>query len=260
MTMSRTPCVSELNTMFRSFSAALTFLTIFRVPFAGPVTSRAELVAGVACFPLSGLVLGLIYYGVAMVLNGRVPSLLLSVLIVSLSALLTRGLHFDGLADFADGIWGGSTPERRLEIMKDSRSGAFGVLALIMGVFFKIASIDALVSAGYLLPLVLAPVFSRFALAAMTYGGKHARNDGLGKLFMEDLKIEHLAVATVFTVLIAFPAGLKALLYFVPVLGCVILFKFISKKYLGGITGDVLGALNEVSEIVVLAIGACVLH
>jgi len=245
--------------MLKNFSAALSFLTIFRIPFTAPVASNKELVAGVACFPLSGLVLGLIYYGAASAFNGRIPSLLLSVLIVSLSVLLTRGLHYDGLADFADGIWGGSTPERRLEIMKDSRSGTFGVLALIMGVSFKIASIDALISGGYLVPLVLAPVFSRFAMAATAYGGKHARKEGLGKLFLEDLRIEHLAIAAILTVAAALPAGLRALLYLMPVLGCVILFRLISKRYLGGITGDVLGALNEVSEIIVLVVGACAL-
>lgn len=245
--------------MLKSFSAALSFLTIFRIPFIQPVTSSKELVSGVAYFPLTGLFLGLIYYGTATALNGRVPGLLLSVMIVSLSILLTRGFHFDGLADFADGIWGGSSPERRLEIMKDSRIGAFGVLALVMGVSFKIASIDALISAGNLVPLVLAPVFGRFAQAAMIYGGKHARKDGLGKLFLEDFKIEHLAIAAVFTAASALPAGFKALLYLVPVLGCVILFRSISRKYLGGITGDVLGALSEVSEIIVLALGACAL-
>jgi adenosylcobinamide-GDP ribazoletransferase len=243
--------------MLKSFSAALSFLTIFRLPFAQPVTNSKELVAGVACFPLTGLVLGLIYYGAAITLKGHVPNLLLSVLIVFLSILLTRGFHFDGLADFADGIWGGSSPERRLEIMKDSRIGTFGVLALIMGILLKTASIDALASGSHLVTLVLAPVYSRFAQAAMLYGGKHARKDGLGKLFLEDLKIEHLAIAAAMTAAVALPAGGKALLYLVPVIGCVVLFRLLSMKYLGGITGDVLGALNEVSEMIVLALGAC---
>jgi adenosylcobinamide-GDP ribazoletransferase len=243
--------------MLKSFSAALSFLTIFRIPSTVPIMSREELASGVASFPLAGLILGLIYYGAGSALNGRVPCLLLSVLIASLTVLLTRGLHFDGLADLADGIWGGSTPERRLEIMKDSRSGAFGVLALVLAVSFKIASIDALISRDYLVPLLLAPVFSRFAMAVMAYGSQCARKDGLGKLFLEDLKIEQVAIAAALTAATVLPAGFKPMLYFIPVLGCVFLFRLISRKYLGGITGDVLGALNEVSEIVVLALGAC---
>jgi len=243
--------------MLKSFSSALSFLTIFRIPFTVPVSTREELAAGVACFPLAGLVLGLIYYTAASALNGRVPTLLLSVMVASTTVILTRGLHFDGLADFADGIWGGATPERRLEIMKDSRIGAFGVLALIMGISLKIASIDALIAGGYFIPLLLAPVFSRFAMAATAYGGKYARKDGLAKFFLEDLKFEHLVIAAMLTAAAALPAGLKFMLYFAPVLGCVFLFRQISDKYLGGITGDVLGAVNEVSEIVILVLGAC---
>jgi adenosylcobinamide-GDP ribazoletransferase len=243
--------------MLKSFSAALSFLTVFRIPFTVQIMSREELVSGVACFPLAGLILGLIYCGAASAFDGRVPGLLLSVLIVALGALLTRGLHFDGLADFADGIWGGSTPERRLEIMKDSRSGTFGVLALILGVCIKTASIYAIISTGRLVPLLLAPVFSRFAMAAMAFGGNHARKDGLGKLFLEDLKIEHVATAAVLTAAATLTTGFKPMFYFVPVLACVFLFRLISRKYLGGITGDVLGAVNEVSEIIVLVLGAC---
>ncbi|MGA2403955.1 MAG: adenosylcobinamide-GDP ribazoletransferase [Syntrophobacteraceae bacterium] len=243
--------------MLKSFSAALSFLTVFRIPFTDSILSPKELGAGFACFPLAGLVLGLIYYSAAVVFQARVPGLLLSVLIACLTALLTRGLHFDGLADFADGIWGGSTPQRRLEIMKDSRSGTFGVLALIIGVSLKIASIDALISGGCLAPLLVAPVYSRFAMAATAYGSQYARKDGLAKPFLENVKIEHVAIAALLAAAATLPVGFKLMLYLVPVVGCVFLFKLISKKYLGGITGDVLGAVNEVSEIVVLVLGAC---
>ena len=244
--------------MLKSFSGALSFLTIFRIPFSNSILSAKELAAGFACFPLIGLLLGAIYYGAALFLSGRVPVLLLAVLIASLTILLTRGLHFDGLADLADGIWGGATPERRLEIMKDSRSGAFGVLALIVAVSFKIASVHALLVAGYLTPLLLAPVFSRFAMAAAAYGSSYARKEGLGKPFVEQMRVGHLATAALFTAAASLPAGIYSVLYFVPVLGCAFFFKMLSGKYLGGMTGDVLGAVNETGEIIVLVLGACV--
>lgn len=242
--------------MLKRFSAALSFLTVFRVPFTNSILSGKELVEGVSCFPLAGLVLGFIYAGAAWCLKGRIPGLLLSVLIVTLTAILTRGLHWDGLADLADGIWGGTTPERRLEIMKDSRTGSFGVLALILGAAVKIASIDALISENYFVPLLLAPVFSRFAMGLLAFGGTHARKDGLGKLFMQDLKIEHVVTAAIFAVVAAAIADFKSLLYLVPVFGCVLVFRLVSTKTLGGITGDVLGALNETAEMVVLVLGA----
>ena len=136
--------------MLKNFAAALSFLTILRIPFTKSNLAAEELAAGFSCFPLAGLVLGFICYGSAVLLRKNVPAPILSVLIAALMVLLTRGLHLDGLADFADGIWGGSTPQRRLEIMKDSRSGAFGVLALIFAVAFKVASIHTLVSAIFL--------------------------------------------------------------------------------------------------------------
>ncbi len=243
--------------MLKNFSVALSFLTVFRLPFTDSILEPQELAASFACFPLAGFVLGLIYCATALVLKDHVPALLLSVLIASLTALLTRGLHFDGLADLADGLWGGSTPQRRLEIMKDSRIGTFGVLALIIAVCLKIASIHALISGNYISPLLIAPVFSRFAMAATAYGSRYARKDGLGKPFLENIKIEHLAIAAFLAIAVAIPAGFKLMLCFVPVLVCVIFFRTISAKYLGGITGDVLGAVNEVAEVVVLAFGAC---
>jgi adenosylcobinamide-GDP ribazoletransferase len=245
--------------MLKSFTTALSFLTIIRVPFTKSILTAEELAASFSCFPLAGLILGFIYYGTAVLLTGNVPALLLSVLIPALMVLFTRGLHLDGLADFADGIWGGSTPERRLEIMKDSRSGAFGVLALIFAMASKIASVHALVSGTYLAPLIIAPVFSRFAMAAAAYGSTYARSEGLGKPFLEHMRKEHLILAAIFTTLAASATGLSSLLYFVPVLGTVFFLKSLSAKLLGGITGDVLGTVNEVNETIVLVIAACLM-
>ncbi len=244
--------------MLKSFSAAISFLTVFRIPVRESILNEKDLAASFAFFPLTGAILGLIYWGATLLLAGRIPPLLLAVLTASLTILLTRGLHLDGLADFADGIWGGATPERRLEIMKDSRSGAFGVLALIMGISLKIASIHALIQVNHLAPLFIAPVFSRFAMALAAYRSTYARQRGLGKPFLEHIRQEHLAVAALFAGAAGMTVGVYAFLYFASTLGCIMLFKSISKRYLGGITGDVLGALNEACEIVILVTGACI--
>lgn len=244
--------------MIKNFSAALSFLTVFRLPLGESILSPKELAASFACFPLAGLVLGSIYSATAVLLAGHMPDLILAAIITSLTALLTRGLHFDGLADLADGIWGGSTRERRLEIMKDSRSGAFGVLAIVLAVALKIASVHALILAGSYAPLFVAPILSRFAMAAAAYGSDYARPQGLGKPFLENMRFEHLVTAATVAALCSIPAGIFSLLGFASVLCCVIFMKTVSKKYLGGITGDVLGAVNETGEIVVLVLGACV--
>jgi adenosylcobinamide-GDP ribazoletransferase len=246
--------------MLKSLSTALSFLTIIRLPFTRSIFTAEELAASFSCFPLAGLALGLTCYASAFFLRNHVPALLLSVLIPALMVLLTRGLHLDGLADFADGIWGGATPERRLEIMKDSRSGAFGVLALIFAIALKIASVVTLISVNHLTPLLIAPVFSRFAMVAAAYGSPYARSKGLGKPFLEHMRKEHLILAFAFTALIAGLSDIYSLLYFIPVLSAVFILRFISIKLLGGITGDVLGSVNEICEIFVFVIAACLIQ
>jgi len=244
--------------MLKSFSTALSFLTIFRLPFSAAVLSPKELAASFASFPLVGLLLGCIYCGAATLLAELAPAPLTAVLVTALTVVMTRGLHFDGLADLADGIWGGATPEKRLEIMKDSRSGAFGVLAIVLALALKIASIHALVSAHDLGPLLAAPVLARFGMAAAAYGSEYARPQGLGKPFLENMRSEHLIAAAALAALASVPAGVFSLLGFVAVLGCVFHLRIVSKKYLGGMTGDVLGAINEIGEIAVLVLGACI--
>lgn len=217
-----------------------------------------ELAAGFSAFPLAGLVLGAVYYAAARCLSGHVPPLVLAALIAALMIILTRGLHFDGLADFADGLWGGATPERRLEIMKDSRSGAFGVLALILDVSLRIASVHALLLSGSFLPVLLTPVFGRLAMTIAAYGSTYARPKGLGKPFLENMRLRHLLTAVFSTVLIVAIFDFRFLLYAIPVLACVGLLRAIAGRLLGGITGDVLGATCEISEIVVLSIASSV--
>lgn len=243
--------------MLKSLAAALSFLTIIRVPFAQSILGPAELAASFSCFPLAGLILGFIYSGTAMLLAGHVPALVLSVIVCALMVVLTRGFHLDGLADLGDGIWGGATPERRLDIMKDSRVGTFGVLALVLAVSFKIASIDSLISAGNYKPLLLAPVFARFAMVAAAHGSNYARRDGLGRPFLEHMRTGHLLTAAIFCLAAALAAGPRYTFYFVPALAAAAFFRYFSRRLLGGVTGDVFGALSETTEVLILVLGAC---
>lgn len=243
--------------MLKSFSAALSFLTIIRIPFSKSILTPGELAGSFACFPLAGLILGLVYCTVAYFLGRYVSPALLSVLICSFMVLLTRGLHLDGLADLADGLWGGATPERRLEIMKDSHIGSFGVLALVLAIAFKITATHGLLSVNHLGPLLLAPVFARFAIVAIAYRSVYARKQGLGKAFLENMGTSHLACAFLLTAGTAAILGPPYLAYFLPLLVLVFFCKLLTTRLIGGITGDVLGAVSESTEIMVLSIGTC---
>ncbi|NSW86881.1 MAG: adenosylcobinamide-GDP ribazoletransferase [Syntrophobacteraceae bacterium] len=245
--------------MWKSFATALTFLTVIPVPFYSPGTvSPTTLARSFSFFPIVGLTLGLCCLAPALLLSPTMPPLLLAVSITAFMAGLTRALHLDGLADLADAAWGGYCPQRRLEIMKDSRTGAFGVIALVLVIFVKAAAIDAILRTGSLFPLVLAPVFSRWAMAATAYRSPYARPEGgLGKPFLEHMAATHLLTASLLTLIIALLVHPASLLIFTPLTaGSVVLLRFLSSRWLGGITGDVLGAVNELTEAVLLCAAA----
>ena len=99
--------------------------------------------------------------------------------------LVTRGFHLDGLADLADGIGGGYTPQRRLEIMKDSATGAFGALALVLAILLKTSAIYSLIMAKSWIALAIVPAMSRFAIVVCAYKSPCARTEGLAKSSIE---------------------------------------------------------------------------
>lgn len=246
--------------MWSRLGTALSFLTLFRLPFTSSATlAPQELAESFSFFPLVGLALGFCYAAPAYALSGFMPALLLSVVVTALTAVLTRALHLDGLADLADGVGGGYSPERRLEIMKDSRTGAFGALAIALAVAFKVAALDALILRNAFSALLLVPVFSRFAMVLAAYRSPYARKEGgLGKPFLEHMVRRHVLTAFLFTaapsLLIQPVFGLLAL---VLASGSVLALRLLCRRWLGGITGDALGAINEIVEVLLFSAAAC---
>ena len=249
-----------MNNLYRHFSTAVTFLTILPVPFfRSQVIAAADLAKSFSFFPLAGLIIGSLCLVSTLILRNWMPPVLIAVTIAALLALLTRGLHLDGLADLADGIGGGYTPERRLQIMKDSHIGAFGTVALVFAVVFKVAALYTIIQAHYWTPLLLAPTFSRLTMVLTAYKSPYARSEGgLGKPFLEHMTGRQTLIAAILS---CFPALLleptSLVFYLLATTLCAAAFRLLSRRSLGGITGDVLGATNEVSEIVLFTISAC---
>ena len=244
--------------MWKHFTIAVSFLTIARVPFtSSQAITPADLARSFSWFPLVGLLLGLVLVAVACQLQ-NVPPLLLAVAITALLAILTRGLHLDGLADLADGVGGGYTPERRLEIMKDSRTGAFGALAVIFAVLLKSAALNTLVLGHCWSGILVAPALSRYAMLLGAYKMPYARSvGGLARPFLEHMDFQQVLGASLLSLTFLALISLKfSLLYLGLTLACVGLLRFLAGRWLGGITGDVLGALNEITEVVLLAFSA----
>ena len=136
---------SALPALFAAFPAAVEFLTPVRL-HAGHEFSEGAIGSSSAYFPIVGVLIGLILVGVDRLAGRVLPTAALNAVLVIALALATGLFHLDGLADTADGVFGGATPERRLEIMRDSQIGSYGAAAIVMTLLLQWALLADLVS------------------------------------------------------------------------------------------------------------------
>lgn len=252
----RTPLIAKIDV-----AAALGLMT--RLPLAVNGTEAKKRGAAAAwAWPLAGAVVGalaglLLWAGLWLGL----PPLAAGLLAVAAQIVLTGALHEDGLADSADGIWGGWTRDRRLEIMRDSRIGSYGVLALILSVGLR-ATACATLPAGPLAVAALAATgaASRGAMTGVMAGLPPARPDGLSVSTGRPspaTAVLALAVASALC-LIALPFGLALITVAACCAGAAIVAG-IARAKIGGQTGDILGASQQIAEITALLALAAVL-
>ena len=230
--------------------------------------------AAMAWAPAVGLLLGVIASGVLVVADhplGAGP-LTAAGLAVGLLALLTRGLHLDGLADLADGLASGKAAPAALDIMRRSDIGPLGTVTLILTLLIQVAALGQAESAGHgrgPAALIAAVVTGRLALTwACRRGVPAARPDGLGALVAESVRPATAAAATVGTVaaataavvisatVVGEPLGWTLPLAIVAGLVAAFALQRHAVRRLGGITGDVLGALAEIATTVALVVAA----
>jgi adenosylcobinamide-GDP ribazoletransferase len=232
------------------------FLTVLPFP-AGPFGAGAR-AAGVALFPLVGGALGLGLGGLGLALDRALPPAVTAALLLAVGALVTGGLHLDGLMDAADGVFGGRTLERRLEIMRDSRVGSFGVLAGVLMLLVQFACLSELAGARRLVALVAALGLSRWALTLALRIFSPARSSGLGASLKGDASWGALAAASLLAVGLAAATGVVGVVGLVGTLGIVVGVGHYFVRRLGGLTGDTYGALAVLVEtwVLVTAIGS----
>lgn len=238
----------------RLFLLAFQFLTIFPLPF----TLRCEeedLGRSMTCFPLVGFALGAMLAGADFLLTPLMPRALGDLLLVALLALVTGALHLDGLSDVCDGLAARGSKERFLDVMKDSRVGAVGAVALVLGIALKYQALLAVPAAYKREALVFFPVVARFSQVQMTVGATRARKDGLGAAFISGAGLVQFLLAYLITLAAAY------LLLGMNGLYCTFLLfiltwriKVWAHKRLGGITGDVIGCASELNEIFCLVL------
>lgn len=230
---------------------AVEFLTVVRVrPWRH--LDPAALPQAQMFYPLVGLGLGLALAGLDRALGALLPPAPRAALIVTALAVLTRGLHLDGLADSFDGLLGGHDRARRLEIMRDPRVGTFGIAAVALVLLLKWSAVLALAAPGRAAALILAPTLARCAMVLVAAAVPYARPHGLGAGYHEAARGAPLLVSVL--------AGLGAALLLGPtglVLAAGAALTALAMAWwawvaLGGATGDVYGATCELVEAAVL--------
>jgi adenosylcobinamide-GDP ribazoletransferase len=235
--------------------AAVTLLT--RLPWPLPA-AHARGARAAWAWPLAGALVALLAWGAgALLLWAGLPPAIAAGGALAAAIVVTGALHEDGLADCADGFWGGATRERRLEILRDSRIGSYGVVALVLVIGMRWIALAALFDAGgALAALIAVAMVSRGAMAGVMAALPFAREDGLavhvGRPSRATAGTAGI-VALVGTVLaVGFP-GLA-----VAVLGALAAgaLALLAHAKVGGQTGDVLGAAQQAAELVALL--ACV--
>lgn len=235
---------------------AISFLTAFPLG-KGKVVEPRDMARSMAFFPLVGLWLGAMMWGIDVVLAPYMPVMAVSALLIGFIATVTGGLHLDGFSDTIDGLFSGRMDrEKILAIMKDSHVGAMGVIGLVVLLMVKFAFLTSITSPIRWQALLLAPALARWSQVLVAFGSEYARKEGsLARPFVEFLEFSHFVIATIFAAgaVYFFSGRIAGFIAF----GAVGVFTFLAKLYfarkLGGITGDTIGAVSEINEVVVLA-------
>ncbi|MGL4988875.1 MAG: adenosylcobinamide-GDP ribazoletransferase [Cetobacterium sp.] len=245
---------------------ALLFKFMTRLPFPGGnrFDSKA-LGSSMKWFPIVGLVIGIINLGIGTILETIIPSpILIGIILVTTDVIITGGLHLDGLADTFDGIFSYRSKQKMLEIMKDSRVGTNGVLVLVLYFIFKIAFLVEVsetfgISQG--LVMLMVPIFSRINGVINCAFEPYARPTGMGKTFVQNTNKNGVLIAysTVTLILFAiskhYNLSFQTLFLVLNMLGITgFLFGKLMTRKIGGVTGDTLGALLELSSVLSLVL------
>lgn len=242
---------------FKLFCASLQFIT--RIPVPQHYTEDLDIKdypKGVITFPFVGVTIGCICAFVFLIAQLWWGNLIAAVCAVIASAMVTGAFHLDGLADTADGIFSSRSREKMLEIMRDSRIGSNGALALIFVVLLKVLVIYQLAEhhLAVCALLIAAPALARtLAVRLLMFRQNYARDSGLGHFYIGNIT-KSAARLTVLTglVIVLLLTGYKGLFYAVATAGFALIYRSLIQNKIGGQTGDTLGAGMELFELVFL--------
>jgi adenosylcobinamide-GDP ribazoletransferase len=243
----------------RAFILMIQFMTRYPVPIAVEFTAD-HFVRGMKWMPLVGLLVAVPAAVGMMLADGLLGRDLAALIAVVLLIGITGGLHLDGLADTADGLFSYRSRERMLEIMRDSTLGVNGVIAVVLAILVKYALLRAIAPAGAAPAVLVAPVLGRMALVWHSASARYAREErGIGD-FVNQTGLTQAALATLSSLVlvggILFLWGVPpsvipwlTLVFHLPPIALAVGFAAYASRRLGGITGDTIGASIELSEL-----------
>jgi adenosylcobinamide-GDP ribazoletransferase len=251
-----------MTVVLRTFLFAWQFLTAIPLSRSTHDAKPEELAASMSWYPFVGCLLGALLVAADLLLGRVFSAQVTSMILMLVLILLTRGLHQDGLADMVDGLAGGRTAQARLAIMKDAHIGAIGATGLFVALGLRYAGLNAMPAGEHIALLIGMLVVGRWAMVVGAFHVTYARSEGgLAQPFLAHLSWQHVWLATL-------TAGIALTLLLGPwsAMCCLIIGTAVVRlstvwfhRMFGGVTGDLLGATNEVAEILFILIVPVVL-
>lgn len=236
----------------RLYFVAFQFLTIIPLPFRVRCEEN-DLGKSMAIFPVVGLSIGALLVLADFVFSAFFPGGVTDLLLVVVMTVLTGALHLDGLADVCDGLAARGDRERFLDVMKDPCTGAVGAVGVALALLLKYQALIAIPDFHKREALLLFPMISRYAQVVCTVGARRARMNGLGALFVGGAGRFELLIATGLTIGIVLAiSGMSGLWLLFSAALLTLGLKAYFQRRLGGITGDIIGCVSELNEIVAL--------
>lgn len=236
-----------------SFISAIRFLTRIPIPWCKEA-SRKEFAGSLLYYPFVGIIIGLMLWGGYVLLSPIAPSLIVTLLLVASLVFITGGMHLDGLADTIDGVAASHKEESVWKrVMHEPTIGTFGVVGIVLVLFFKVIALGYLPHSMMGAMLVLMPVLGRWTMVYSIFFYSYARESGIGSELKKEMGVKGFAIATITALAAAFiTAEYIGLIIAAAVWLSVIMVAAFLKNKFGGLTGDTYGFINELAECLVL--------
>ncbi|MDO9530449.1 MAG: adenosylcobinamide-GDP ribazoletransferase [Syntrophales bacterium] len=237
----------------KGFLAALQFLTIIRVSRDPDITGE-DLGRSMSYYPVVGFLIGLTLVAVRAVFSLFLPLPVVDILVIAALVILSGALHLDGFADTVDGLAGGRDREKTLAIMRDNKIGSFAVVGLILLLILKVSALMEVPAEIKNSALLIMPVLGRWSTVQLASGFSYARSgNGTALVFTRFAGRKEYVISTLITAVILIGLfQLRGLVIMLLIAAITLLLGLFFKRRIGGVTGDIMGAANEINEVVTL--------